>query len=790
MWRLFVPTLRCAVSSATGAPISTANSRSRNSPGGYGVIPILVAVCLTAASTLYAQSNTRLKGYVFDRDEGTPLFGAIVELAGTNYKAETDHFGRFLLEDIPPGEYTIRVSAPGYQDFFQNDVKIVSDASRQINVRMAPKLYYIGKITVQEKRSISGGNKIEVLFKDDIERAGAHNLPELLENVQGIYVQRTGGIAGDSRVRIRGGDPKHVLILIDGQKINPSGSGVADLSSIPIEMIERVEIYKGGTSAEFGPDALGGVINIITQRILTSHNLSAEAEKVWGDWKTELYRLSLADFIPSDNFSSKFSYSLRKSAGDFDYSSYEVKPNPLNDTVFAGTQINNSTEAYNYFSSGIYRFNDRLQVTYSGQYFHKESGLPGRVIEQNESASSDDKRQLINSSLRYEGSIAHGLRLNLGFSRFEQHFRDRESVYRFDSKYTNDIFTLKHTQRHLIWPGNQIRFGTELRRDILYHTDMERPQLSMGKTVRDNLGLFVGDEQHLDMSGFFLIDNIAFNVAFRFDYTRTQKDSTSWQDTVKTNSVEYWSPKLGMAVSAGSDFSYVVRANYGKSFRLPSINALFWKGDARSQGNPGLKPEESEHSEAGLELNGILGPVNLSGGITYFHSFVRGLVIWQPAGGVWKPVNLDKAQITGHEDYVKISFLDETFSVLYQNTTSTSLNKSSGHTVHNKRLVFSPHYVRFVSARLDYKFLSASYSIRMVDSAFILPANTKYYDSYRVDDLRLGLRFDIGGRWQISTDYELHNVQNESYVLIAGYPMPGREWNFGLEIRYGVSGSD
>jgi outer membrane cobalamin receptor len=779
MWRFFLPAGR-DISPGQVIRIDSAKYRPECKRQNRILVLAWLFALLIFALPAQAQLNTSLKGHVYDGENGRPVSGAAVKLSGTGYHTVTDDFGRFGFDNLPPGIYTLSVSAPGYDEFSGDDIQIISDVTRRVNVRLSRRVYYLGRITVRGQRTPVSSDKVEVIFREEIEKTKARDLPELLEKVRGLHIQKTGTAAGKSTVRVRGSAPEHVLVLLDGQKINPSGSGVADLRTIPLGMIERVEIHKGGGSAEFGPDALGGVINIITQQRVITDRLSVDAARAWGKWKREAYSLAIRNPIPLNNLSSKLAYDRKESVGDFDYA-YEVHPNP---ETYRGTRANNFVDAYSYFTSGIYRCNDRLKLLYSGQYYHSYNGLPGRAINQNMSATSGDRRKLINAGLHYEKSDNHIIETNLSFSRYEQDFIDRQSAMPFDSRYTNDIFTVRHVQQCLILTGNQIRFGTEWRRDILYHTDVMRPKWSMGKTTRDDIGLFISDEQRFNVSALTIADEMVLDGSLRYDWIDTRKDSTSVFDTTKSSGVENLAPKIGAAISKGDRYSYILRASYGKSVSLPTMNALFWVGDARSSGNPGLKPEESEHSEAGFELRGTLGPMRLSGGVTYFHSHVTNLIVWRPSAGVWRPVNMERAQITGHEDFVEMSLFDKSFSLTYQNTVTTSLNKSPGHTVYNKRLVFSPHFITSLSAALDYRFLYVSYSLRWVDSAYTTIANTKYYDGYRIHDLHLGLRLEIARKWQISTDYKLYNVWDKSYVLMAHYPMPGREWNFDFKITY------
>jgi outer membrane receptor for ferrienterochelin and colicins len=102
-----------------------------------------------------------------------------------------------------------------------------------------------------------------VIDREVIERSGADTAAELLEMVAGVQVFRSFRGAG---VRIRGHDPDHVLVLVDGQRMNGRVDGVIDLSRFRTDDIERIEILPGAGSSIWGSDAMGGVIHIVTRR--------------------------------------------------------------------------------------------------------------------------------------------------------------------------------------------------------------------------------------------------------------------------------------------------------------------------------------------------------------------------------------------------------------------------------------------------------------------------------------------------------------------------------------------
>jgi len=737
-------------------------------------------------SGLYAQPTVKLEGYVFDNDDGAPVAGAALKIEGAGFVSQADNFGYYRFENVPPGNYTLGVTAVGYEDNKSENVSVVADITRRVDIRLSKKTYRVSDITVQGQRLDISSDRVTVIEKEQINQTKARDLAALLDKVEGVYVLRTGPSSGRAQVKIRGGSSKQVLVLLDGQKMNLSGSGEVDLGSIPVAMIERVEIHKGGASAEFGPDAFAGVINITTRPRSLLKNFAAVSGRSWGKWKTDIYNLSVENPVPSEKLSTRFNYENRSSNGDFDFNYTASGRGGTADSTISGTRINNDMDSYNYFGSGLYQPSKRIKLSFSGQIYRNENGLPGRPSTQNEYAHFIDKRELLTTALNYEQSRQSFYQLETGYSRYAQHYTDMESpVNKFDSKYTNDIFTVnaKHTRQ--IWCDNRVKIGTEIRRDILYHDDYYIPSWSMGRTVRDSWGLFLTDEQRFDISKIKIFNDASLDFALRYDNTVTDKDSTSWQDATNSHSSVEWSPKAGLALSKQTKaFDYILRVGYGRSFRLPSINSL-WRNDMLARGNPGLKPERSVHYETGAEFKGSFGTLDISGGLTFFHSDITDLIVWmQGYGSVWRPENLAEAQSSGHEEFFEISFFDKMFSFKYQNTVTDALNKTEGPNDYDKQLVFTPRYLTDLTTELDYKGVAISYSVRLVDKVYILKANTKYYSGYRLDDLKINLSRDIIKHWAVSLDYNLYNILDEDYVLISQYPMPGREWQVGVSITY------
>ncbi len=744
-------------------------------------------IVFSSTAVLNAQTTVSLRGIVLGEDNAAPVENAEITILETLFKTTSSANGQYGLDNIPPGSYDIKVSAPGYRDTTLSGIEIQSDIATVLNIVIQPRVYPLGKIIVKARRQALDPDPIKIINQKEIKDSRAANLPELLSTVEGLYVQESGS-GGRAQVRIRGGQSEQVLILIDGHKINASGNGSADLNTIPLNMIESVEIYKGGASADFGPGAMAGAINIITRPTHLSDRLSFEGQRTVGKWNRNDYDLTVKNPLPVANLSTKFSFGRKSSDGNFDYE-YSVSGY---DTVHTGTRLNNDYRSDNYFASGIYNLSPAWDISYSGQFYHNRNGLPGRATRQNEFARAEDKRRLLTSGLRYRTNRTT-IDFDLGYSEFKQDFIDTltaQPLMQFNDHYDNDILSVKHNQTHRLSTSSILKFGAEYNRDKLEHENRLRPALSMGQSHRDYGGLYLGGEQYFDISKIVVLDRVNLNGIIRYDHSRTAKDSTSWADTVKSHGTDFLSPKIGIAISKGDITSLTVRANYGKSFRLPAINALFWVGDARSAGNPGLKPERSEHSETGIDFRTAFGILDFSAGALYYRNHTYDLIVWGVnSQGVWTPQNLPRSLITGHEEHLELSLFDENIVLRYRNSVTDAISRTTGtdgtpqHNTDGNRIALYPGYITRLTLRLDYRMFHAAYDVRLVGRVYTNLENTRYYDGYRLDDLSLGLTAGINHTWKFNADLKINNIRDVSYETMANYPMPGREWRFGIGVN-------
>ncbi len=217
-----------------------------------------------------------LIGRVVDLATGQPLIGVNVMVIGTHRGDATDMEGRFTIAGLPPGNITLLTSAIGYED-----VRTSVQLPRRdpLDIRLRETFFQMDEIVVTGTRTEKVFRDVpiatEVISRQDILDSGARNMGELLEQRSGVTVNP--GVEGGQTVNLLGIDSKYILIMVDGQPVTGKFNNRISLDQISTTMVDKVEIIKGPSSAMYGSEAMGGVINIITNRRLSAAPLAVRS---------------------------------------------------------------------------------------------------------------------------------------------------------------------------------------------------------------------------------------------------------------------------------------------------------------------------------------------------------------------------------------------------------------------------------------------------------------------------------------------------------------------------------
>ena len=274
--------------------------------------------------SISAQNTAELIGTVTDKVTHQPLIGADVYIKELNKGVSTDARGQYRLAHLPEGNYTVWFSFLGYQTFGK---KISVKGQMRSDVSLKEQAEEISGVTVSGK-SIAHQKKeqsmpVTVIDMSNL-RGTVSSVQDILLKTVGITLRSSGGVGSSSRISVRGLEGKRIGFFIDELPLGEQTDYI-DINDIPIDMIDRIEIYKGVVPARFGGSSLGGAINIVIREYpdkyadLSYGYESYNTHKAQGVFKRNLKQRGLVfgiggGYTSSDNnytFDSPFQEGLR-----------------------------------------------------------------------------------------------------------------------------------------------------------------------------------------------------------------------------------------------------------------------------------------------------------------------------------------------------------------------------------------------------------------------------------------------------------------------------------------------
>ncbi len=244
----------------------------------------VVIFLVLGAQFAFGQEKGTIRGVVTDKATGEPLPAANIVVVGTMMGTTTDADGAFILE-VPAGEYTLRVSYIGYETKEQK-VSVKPGETVNVNFAIGEAVAEFGETIVvvgsrAERTAVETPVPVDVIPEVELRESPQFELNQVLRDVVPSYNASHQTISdGTDHINpasLRGLGPDQVLVLINGKRRHPSalvhvngtfGRGTVgiDLNAIPKAAIERVEVLRDGAAAQYGSDAIAGVINIVLKQ--------------------------------------------------------------------------------------------------------------------------------------------------------------------------------------------------------------------------------------------------------------------------------------------------------------------------------------------------------------------------------------------------------------------------------------------------------------------------------------------------------------------------------------------
>ena len=246
----------------------------------------MVAALCVVLSAQAQETDAHIYGHVIDKATGEHLPYIVVMLKGTTIGVTTENTGHYMIRNIPEGSFTVEVSAIGYKTQTR-EIKVRKGRSYEVNFTLEEDFVQIDGVIVSATRSETtrrmSPTLVNVVGMDTYNKTNATTVAQGLAFQPGIRVENICQNCGFQQVRITGLDVRYTQILIDSRPIFSALAGVYGIEQLPANMVDRVEVMRGGGSALFGSSAIAGTINIITKEpVRNSSSISHTVTSIAG----------------------------------------------------------------------------------------------------------------------------------------------------------------------------------------------------------------------------------------------------------------------------------------------------------------------------------------------------------------------------------------------------------------------------------------------------------------------------------------------------------------------------
>ncbi len=610
------------------------------------------------------------------------------------------------------------------------------------------------RVIEQRKRELIGTSEIIVIKTGNSSGSAA----DVLRDYTDLQISGTPLTGEEQKIIFPGYKARHTLVMLDGIPLNKSGTAF-DISTIPAEIIESIEVVRGSSSSIGGAGSMGGIININTKR--ANNKYMANASHTFGSFGLDKHSLT----VSAANSKIQIYAFIRKSfaRNDFEYIPAE-DPDTLRTRDFNDKSIYDANISLGYSGSiGMLSYKLLFQ-----DFFKK---LPGNIESlewfKNSRLTGQSQKHVINYSRKLEDfRIKTDLFYSLDKSLYDN--------TRLDSPWSENIFLATLARNWQLSRGIKLHseylsdafyvdWGGDYRYEDFKYTDLNYPDQSIEKVYRNNYAVF--GKTHLKQKYFPYTTSLTGSA--RWDNTTDFKDHTSWKIEPEFTYENYFKIYLG--------------GNVANGYTLPSYYSLFWKGDTHVSGNLDLKPESS----LSWQIFSKLELLDNSFKVTYRHDDIDDMIIWiRDELQKWKPMNLSVAEIDNWDFELNLKpFRSLEIGAIY--TKSSAINRSKNDPNYGNSIIYVPDYSLDIDMRitsgnfvgdLSYKLIGEQWTNSyQATTEHLLPA---------YDLLNARIEYSISWKkFEFIPTIRINNILNKLYEIYDHIPQPGINWevNFGIE---------
>ncbi len=291
------------------------------------IILAALAVAIFVCGTLSATAQTRhtsdanIYGHIIDSKTKEHIPYVTISIKGTTYGTVADASGHYFLNNLPEGKHTVVAESLTHKSSEQ-EVTLTKGKNIEVNFTLLENALSMDEVVVSATRNEtnkkSSATIVNVSSMKLFENTASSNLAESIKFQPGLRVENSCGNCGAVQLRINGLDGQYSQILLDSSPIFSSLAGVYGLEQLPVAMIERVEVIRGGGSALFGSNAIGGVVNIITKEPLRNSLNLSHTSNIFDGGNTEFNTSLGGSFVSDDHRAGVYLFGMVKDRDAYD----------------------------------------------------------------------------------------------------------------------------------------------------------------------------------------------------------------------------------------------------------------------------------------------------------------------------------------------------------------------------------------------------------------------------------------------------------------------------------------
>ena len=707
------------------------------------------AALVMAPRAVAAQFPAELAGQVVDERTATPVPNARVLVPATGLAVETDAAGRFRLKGLPAGECEIEVVSIGYHGT-RLRVTLTDGRVERTTVRLAPMPVALAPIEVTGAR-VPPGPGVSVVNREQIEATVAPDVPALLAGQPGVTITREGGAGSPASISIRGSAPHQVLVLVDDVPLNDPTTGDVDLSTIPLEQIERITIVRGAAAARYGPRALAGAVAIERRRATRTEGRLTLGAGGWGE-RTARGSASVVRESGERTLAGSLTGGLTRFAGDF---GYEVPP-----IRGGGTADRANADGRNTSLLGSLRVGGgRSLVEARGDYLDSDRGMPGSVVQPTPTARQTERRlgaglgtRQVTGTVEWradvdanEGKVHYGDPAPPAAAPYDDSVRVRQLQARLDAART--------------FGAARLTLGTEAR-----WLGVRASYLTEGAP----------DEERV-LSGW-----LQASAEPRLAATTATVSAGARLDNDDHRDETILSPSLAVSVPVPG---VTLQLSWGMAYAPPTLADQFFQPGVLARPNPDLGAERVRNDwQAQVTSNTIRlgGGVTASGSLALFHADVDGMILWFPDFQfIWSPDNYDVTR-RGAELGVTLGIPLADLSL--SGSVSDAAVEYRG-PVLSGQVAYRPRHTANASLSGTALGLRASARYRYIGLRRTIPgSDLNTLPPFSVVDLQVTRPLPVAGA-DLEVGIGVDDLFDKAGTMLIDYPSPGRTWRLAITAR-------